>query len=258
MIRQLTLSLALALAACASAPPPAQSGRIYHYLRTNHDGSLPEHVYVFREAPGRVSVYKMVTPCTRAAYVTGELDLARRQPLALVGGRLTESGGQNAFAWLNFNPAEQTLTVRAQLPDGVIEESQPLSAIPWMLYDFDLADLTALANGPPPRHSFSFGAALVWTAGGDEGFLRDLGLVEAHRSGTERRGGRDAVRFDLSGALSGPLWFDAVDGHVIEARLDQPNHAEYENFQLVLLGTEDGSREAWERLLSAHWINCPR
>ncbi len=256
MIKALTLLLALALTACANTPS-TQSGRIYHYLRTNHDGSLPEHVYVFRETPDRVSVYKTVAPCTRAAYVTGELDVRRRQPLALVGGQLNEAGGQNAFAWLNFNSDEQTLTVRAQLPDRAIEESQHLSALPWMLYDFDLADLTALANGPPPRHNFSFGAALVWTAGGDEGFLREMGLVEAHRLGAERHLGQETVRFDLSGALSGPLWFDAAEGHVIEARLDQPNHAEYQNFQLVLLGVQDGGSATWERLLSTHWLNCP-
>src|SRR6185436_13414811 len=43
---------ACALAACASAPASARAssptvGRLYHYVRSNQDGSLPEQVYVY-------------------------------------------------------------------------------------------------------------------------------------------------------------------------------------------------------------------
>lgn len=255
MTRIFAALAALLLAACVSTPQ-SQTGRLYHYLRTNHDGSLPEHVYVFRDAPDHVSVYKMVERCTNAAYVTGEFDLAAGHATRLIGGRLTREGTQDAFAFLTYDPAASALSARVTLPGQILEETEHVGHAPWRLFDFDLADFNALANGPPPRADFSFGFALVWTAGGDGGFLRDMGLAEARFAGAESHGGRAALRYDVTGAVSGPLWLDARHGHVLEARWEEPNHAEYENFRFVLQDVSDGGADAWRRLLASHWEGC--
>lgn len=67
---KLTIAVAAAFlgAACAHAPKDARLadyridggrehiGRIYHYLRSNRDGTLPEHVYVFHKSSERIEV----------------------------------------------------------------------------------------------------------------------------------------------------------------------------------------------------------
>ena len=43
-----------------------------------------------------------------------------------------------------------------------------------------------------------------------------------------------------SATRGGPIWFDAADGHIIEARWGIPNHSEYRDFALRLTGVSDG------------------
>ena len=77
----------------------------------------------------------------------------------------------------------------------------------------------------------------------------------------ERHEGRRAFRFEAGGpafgANGGPIWFDAAEGHIIEASWGIPNHSEHRDFRLRLTGVSDGGAAEWRRLLSAHFENCP-
>ena len=56
--------------------------------------------------------------------------------------------------------------------------------------------------------------------------------------------GRRALRFEAGGpafgARGGPIWFDAAEGHILEASWGIPNHSEYRDFRLRLTGVSDG------------------
>lgn len=250
------LLAALTVASCATAPEsPSATGRLYHYIRTNQDGSEPEHIYQYRASATRVEVGKMVAPCTNAAYVTGELDLAHETPVALTGGRIARDGSQEPFAWLTYDRAARRL--RARVPIANIDQDVAVDGEPWMLYDFDLADLNAFRAGAPAPHAdFRFAVALIWLAEGEEPF-RNLHWADAHFAGGETHLGRAAARYELSGALNGQLWLDAREGHVLEARFAEPNHAEYSNFQLTLQSVTNDGEAAWREVRLAHWRGCP-
>ena len=132
---------------------------------------------------------------------------------------------------------------------------------PWHLYDYDLASLTITAQYRPDRRAdFSFGLPLV-LVGADPGrFLSYLGRADARFVRLERHGSRRAFRFEVGGpafgSRGGPLWFDARDGHILEARWGVPNHSEYRDFRLRLTGVTDGGPAAWRRLLTAHFAGC--
>lgn len=253
------LFAALALTACASAPAataPSPVGRLYHYVRSNHDGSLPEQIYQYRASETRLEVGKMVSNCTNAAFVTAELDLARGQPRELVGGRLGRDLNQEAFAWLTYDAASRDL--HARIPQANIDTRVAVDGEPWIIYDFDLSELNArLAGRAAPREDFRFAVALIWPEEGAASPFRNLGWATARFAGEVRRLNRDAVRFDVSGGLNGQLWLDAREGHVIEARFAEPNHTEYENFRLVLQSVEDDGAASWREARAAHWRDCP-
>lgn len=246
------ITSALVLAACAHAPAPAD--QLFHYVRTNSDGSLPEQIWVYRPNGARVEVVKIVQRCRRAAYVTGELE--RNQPRALVGGRLAEDGSQQAFAWLTYDDA--TNNVHASVPEAGLEADITIAHEPWRMYDFDLSDLTALNAGrAPPRADFSFNAIVIWPEEGAESPLRDLGLVNAGFVGVEEHAGVDAARYAVSGGLNGDLWLDARNGHVVEARFAEPNHLEYRDFRLVLQSATRDAADEWREVRFSHWRGCP-
>lgn len=242
-------------------PGRARVGRIFHYLRTNTDGSEPERVRVFLRAAGDLAVNKAVEPCTNAAYVTATLDLDRGEARTLTGGRLTPQGTQAAFAWLTVDAASDRLSARIELPDQVLEGGADVAGRPRVVYDFDLADLTALApHLADPRKGFSFAAALLWPPAMPD-FLQDKGRLDAAFVAEETHMGRRALRFSVTGEAfagkPGTLWLDAAEGHVLEAAFPLPNHDNYADFRLVLEKVEDTGEAGWTRLLMSHWEGCP-
>lgn len=253
MIR--VLAAALALSACATAPEPSV-GRLYHYVRSNQDGSEPEQIYQYRASATRIEVGKMVSNCTNAAFVTAELDPATHGARALVGGRLGRDLNQEPFAWMTYDPAMREL--HARIPQAALDVTMRIDGEPWMLYDFDLSDLNAhLTSRPLSRDNVRFAVALVWPEEGAGNPFRNLGWADARFAGEERRLNRNSFRYDVSGALNGQLWLDASEGHVLEARFSEPNHAEYENFRLVLESVEDDGAASWREARAAHWRGCP-
>ncbi len=248
------------IAACASAAGPAHTSpaiaRLYTYVRSNQDGTRPENIYVYRASATELEVGKMAQRCTTAAFVTAELDLARRQPLSLVGGRLARNGAQTPFAWLTYDRTSHRL--HAQIPSADIDQYVAIDAEPWTVYDFDLADITGLnaGNAPAPA-DFDLAVALVWPAQSSRNPFRNLGRANFRYAGGEPRLEREALRFEATGGLNGQLWLDAREGHVLEARFAEPNHAEYRDFRIVLQRVEDNAAARWAAVRAAHWADCP-
>jgi hypothetical protein len=254
MIRPLLA--ALALSACATAHEPASPvGRLYHYVRSNQDGSLPEQIYQYRASATRLEVGKMVSNCTNAAFVTAELDLARGQPRELVGGRLGRDLNQEPFAWLTYDAATRDL--HARIPQANIDTRVAVEGEPWIIYDFDLSELNArLAGRAAPREDFRFAVALIWPEEGAASPFRNLGWAEARFVEVEQRRDRAQARYEVSGGLNGELWLDP-QGHVLEARFAEPNHTEYRDFHLVLQSVEHDGAASWREARAAHWRGCP-
>jgi hypothetical protein len=248
----------LLAAALAAAPAAAVPGRLYSYIRANSDGSEAERVHVFHRGAGEVAVAKMRAPCTNAAYVTATLDPETGEARTLTGGRLARDGSQQAFAFLTFDPATGLLSARAELPQGPLTLATKVAHRPWHLYDFDLASLTV--TSPAPAADFAFGLPLL-LVGAEGPRFADLGRAEARFVATELRDDRAVHRYEVGGpafgAKGGPLWRDAAEGHVVEARFGLPNHAEYRDFHLRLTGIDPDGGAAWARLVAAHWAGCP-
>ena len=253
--------LTLALMALAGPGNPDNVGRIYAYVRSNRDGTEAERVYVYRYARSRIEVAKLRRRCTNAAFVTADLDLPQGQARRLVAGRLRPDAAHEIFGSLEFNAATGRIVARVQTPRGGLGDSVAVPDRPWHLYDFDLASLTITAQYRPDRRAdFSFGLPLV-TVGEGSSMLSYLGRADLRFIRAERHLGRQAYRFEAGGPAfgnrGGPIWFDAADGHILEARWGIPNHAEYRDFRLRLTGVSDGDLAAWRRLLAAHFEGCP-
>jgi hypothetical protein len=257
MIRKLLAPLVICASSAACAATPHSSdpvGRLYHYLRTNQDGSEPEHIWVYRKSATEVEVVKEVERCTRSAYVTAVLDPKRHEPISFIGGRLQPDGTQQKFAFLTYTPATRELSLR--VPDAKVETKVVVEHAPWRVYDFDLADLTTLsASRAPERADFAFGLAMTWPADPAHP-LKYLGQAKAKFSTAEEHMTRNALRYSVSGALNGDLWLDAREGHVIEARFAEPNHSEYKDFRLVLQTLEIDALKRWHDVRFDHWRDC--
>ena len=245
------LSLLLALAG-----PAADLRPVYHYRRTNSDGSEAEDIYVFAEAPGRIAVMKERSRCTNAAYVTADIDQASGQATALVGGRLTRELTQQPFAWLDTAADGTRLQARIGSRDAAPTHELAVT-MPWRVYDFDFADMAAY---PPKeigtRADFAFDLPLILST--DDGFsFSNRGRMMLSDATPARHFGAPAIRYRASGAAGGgTVWFDARSGVLLEAQLPLANHSEYRDFRLRLIRTHYGEA-SWKAKLADHWRGCP-
>lgn len=260
MIRSALAAAALVLLpACATAPEPtptasAPVGRLLTYLRSNQDGTLPETIYQYRASATHLEVGKEVSRCTNAAFVTADMDLERGVGLRFTGGRIARDATQEPFAWLTYENGQ----LHARVPVANVEETVSVAGEPFIIYDFDLSDFNAAHGGrPPAREDFRFAVSLLWPVEGAESVFRDLGWANAGFASAETHLGREALRYDVSGALNGTFWLDAREGHVLEARFAEPNHTEYADFRMVLQRVEDDAAASWLEVRRAHWRDCP-
>lgn len=250
--------LAFLFAGGAAARPV--DDEIRHYLRSNRDGSSPEHIVHFRPATTDVAVYKWVRTCADAAYVTAQMDPVEWEARSMIAGRVAKDGTQQRIGTLTLIPTTRTLRLVIDLPEGRLRDTARVpEGLPWFLFDYDLGDLNAWLQERRPDADFRFAWALVWPENRDA--LDYLATVQATHHGLEHHDGRPARRFELSfvdgRTGSGTLWLDPASGAIIEAQVDQPNYPGMTDYRLRLERVETGGRRAWRRLLAAHYGACP-
>lgn len=259
-MKALTLMLAVALAGCTTIPA-AQEPALFHYLRSNRNGSEPEHIVHFRPDPRRIAVYKWVTKCSTAAYVTAEFDPIAGDATALDAGKVARDGSQEKFGRIALDPDARVLDLWVETPGGRLTERVEGVGRPWFLFDYDLADLNAAFQTRPPRGDFAFWWGLIWPADMPDKMMRKLGWIDARHDGIVERKGRAVRQFALTlradPKVAGHLWLDPERGHIVAAEFDQPNHEGYADFALELEREETGGQSAWDRLLKAHYGGCP-
>ena len=194
-----TAWLLLLASGCATLPAAAPTGgSIYHYVRSNRDGSEPEHVVQYRPTRTQIAVYKWVEKCTTAAYVTADMDGNLREGRRFIAGKVASDGSQATFGTLTLDPATSTLAVEVTPPGapGPLSERMPLPARPYLLYDFDFADLNSFLQEHRPRANFAFELPVIWPGAGPSLF-RQYGRLDARYAGEEGHLGRRTARFDL-------------------------------------------------------------
>jgi len=265
-VRQAAIPLAaLWLTACGAEPRrepgPAVVGQTLHYVRSNIDGTQPEHVYMHRSAPDRIAVYKMVAPCTHAALVTATVDPGTGEASRLEAASLQPDGTGEPYGTLLFDG--ERLTAKVDMDGQAIESQVQVESRPWHLYDYDLATLAAMTQATQPEGDFDFSLALVWVDPANPGdFLRWLGAAHARLAGEETHEGRMTRRFEVEGAAfgsagGGPMWLDSVTGRIVDVQWHRPNHSDYTSFRLRLVGEEPGGEAAWDALMRRHFAGCP-
>jgi hypothetical protein len=237
-------------------------GRIYHYVRSNVDGSNPEDLYVFRKRVDQIQTYRSRQKCLEPDIDTADVNLEGGHATKIVRARLNKKGVAEEYASLDYNSALKELRARIEVRDGEpATASIKISGDEWHLYDLDLTTLNTTAPRKENlRAGFSFGLPLMIADADRAEFLVALGEAEAEYRGEEQRLGRATLRFSLGGpalgSYGGNLWLDAREGHIVDVETGFPNHPDYADFKLALRDVKDASAAEWAELLRKHFDGC--
>lgn len=237
-------------------PERVRVGQVYHYLKTNIDGTHPEHVSVYVAAKDRIESFKYHPPrAGRAALVIAEMDWKLFSAKRLESWQVWKDE-RKLFATLDYNHSDSTVTVNIPAT-GRPAERVLIGHVPFHVYNFDLASLGfAFPHLARPRDSFTVGIA--------DPTFKDAGPLFHYKgearvsyAGEQWRGGVRCRKYRIDGegleGRGGFLWVNKVRGHVEDIEIALPDNPEWQSFKFRLTRTERMTRARWEAFIKAQF-----
>ncbi len=236
-------------------PQRVAIGTVYHYVKTNVDGTQPENISLFVASRDRIESFKFHEKGTRAGLVTADIDWKNFIAKKLESWQVSGKDDRKLFATLTYKPAEKAVEVSipAMKPEP---EFAKIERLPFHLYNFDLASLNvSLPHLADPKGSFTVGIADP-TFKPDGPMFAYKGDMNVSFAATEMHNGVKCRRYSASGSGiggKGTIWVDDTLGHIVEMEFDVANNPDWKTFKLKLLRTEKMTGDGWQRFIADHF-----
>lgn len=216
-------------------------GQVFHFVKSQRDGSHVTNISVYLPGTGRVEAFKWDAGGDQATLVVAELDWSRFSVKHFQGWHLVRGAAPEPRV---------TLDVQGdRLSMSLMQAPLRISHWPWHSYDFDFTSL----NLSLPHLVNPEGVVRFWRTDfvyGDKPTVAELGEVTMRFEARERRQGVDVRRYSIGGPglkdQSGTWLADARTGLLVEYELpigDEPGYADV-RLRLESSGRLDAA--AWE------------
>lgn len=230
-------------------------GTVYHYLKTNLDGTHPEHVSIYVAARDRIESFKYHERGERAGLVVAEMDWSIFSARRLESWQVTREG-RKLFATLEYLPAERAVSVLIPATERPPEKTT-VAQLPFHVYNFDLASLNfAFPHLRDPRAAFRVGLADPKFPF-DERLFFYRGEATVTYVGDERRGGVPCRKYRIDGPgldhRGGHLWADKRLGHFRDIEIALPDNPDWHSFKFRLTRTQRLTPAQWEAFIKAQF-----
>lgn len=238
-----------------SRPERIPVGTVYHYLKTNIDGTKPETVSIYVSSRDRIESFKYHEKGTRAGLVMADMDWKTFSARRLESWQVYSNEDRRLFGTLEFDPGKAALNVRipAVKPET---ESVPVPFAPFHLYNFDLASLNvAFSQLAHPERPFVVGI-IDPTFRTDAPLIVYKGEMNVAFERNEMRNGRKCRRYAASGpgiGGRGTIWVTRERPIIQDMEFDVPDNPEWDTFKLKLVSVEKMTRSDWGKLIASRF-----
>jgi len=210
-------------------PDKVPVGQVFHFTKSNRDGSHAARISVHVPAVDRIESLKWDEGADEATLVQAQMDWSRFSVGHFQGWRLARGAAPEKRVTLDVTGDQLSMSLM----------SRPLTVThwPWHSYDFDFTSLNlALPHLLKPEGTFSFWRTDFVYA--DPPSVRELGEVTLKFEKRERHRGRKARRYTLGGAglqgKTGTWWSDARTGLLLEFELPVGDEPGYDDVRMTL------------------------
>lgn len=226
-------------------------GTVFHYVKTNIDGSHPEQIALYVAGPDRIEAFKYHPGGSRAALVSAQMDWELMSAVRL----------ESHAVWRDSTSLMATLVYdrTARAVDVMLmgrTERVAIATVPFHVYNFDLASLNvAFPHLRNPEGGFTVGLADPTFKDNPLVFYR--GEVDVRFDGEERRGGAACRVYRIDGpgleGKGGTLWVRKGDGFIQDLEIALPDNPEWASFKLRLERRENLTPARWEAFQRAQF-----
>lgn len=262
LLATLSLTLAVPLQAQDSTghfrfqPDKIDVGTVYHYLKTNIDGTHPERVSHFVAAKDRLEAFKFHPGGERAALVIADISWSNFSVRRLESWQVFRNGDKKLFATLVYLDDHRVTEVSIP-PMGRIGERTRIGQLPFDVYNFDLGGLNfVFRHLIDPRKSFVIGIADPTFQ--DQGpVFKYRGEVTVNYEGEEIRHEVRCRKYRIGGPglehRGGIIWVNKTKGHIEDIEIQLPDNPDWQSFKFRLTAVEQMTRPQWEAFMKSQF-----
>ncbi|HEY8561002.1 MAG TPA: hypothetical protein VIL74_11575 [Pyrinomonadaceae bacterium] len=225
------------------------TGTVLHYVKTNIDGTYPEHVSQYIAAPDVMESFKFHPKGARAGLVVAEMDWRSFSAKSLRSWQVFAGDERKLFGTILFDAAAR----RAEVSIPAVKkepEFVELKHFPVHLYNFDFGSLNfAFPHLKQPKKPFVVGVI-------DPTFKENAALVEYKGEvavsfvGEEKRDKAETRKYKIDGAglnnRGGFIWVNKKTGWIEDMEIALPDNPDWTSFKFKLLKVEKMNRAEWE------------
>ena len=228
-------------------------GTVYHYVKTNIDGTPPaENITIYVASKDRIEVFKSRTKGQRAGFVIADMDWTIFSAKHLESWQAFPGGEKKLFATLDYDAKEKVTNVSYGAANQEVEKSA-IKQLPFHVYNFDFSSLNfAFRHLISPKESFTIGIA--------DPTFKETGPVFEYRGeasvsyvGEETRDGVPCLKYKVDGAglsnRGGFIWVDKKGEFFRDMEIQLPDNPEWQSFKFKLIKVEQMTRNQWEAFM---------
>lgn len=237
-------------------PGKIKTGVIYHYVKTNFDGTNPENISVYVASENQLEVFKFHDQGTRAGFVVAEMDWKNFQANSLFSYGVFSATEEILAAQLKFLSNQKRMEVEIPAQDRPLEVVE-FGYLPTHIYNFDLTSLNfAFRHLKDPTGGLVIGIADP-TFSQDGPAVRYRGEAKVEYVGEEKRNGNDCRKYRISGPgvenRGGFIWVNKAGEYFEDLEIELPDNPDWTNFKLTLKRVENKTAEEWKQFRNNHW-----
>lgn len=233
-------------------PEKSDVGTVYHYVKTNIDGTHPEHISQYVATKDRLEVFKFHPKEEPAAWVFADMDWRTFSVKHLESWQTFRDGSRKLIATVDYVDEEKAVAVTV-IPTGKPAEKTPIGHLPFHVYNFDFASLNLTF-----RHLVNLESTFV-VGVADPNFKNEgplflyKGEVAVSYVSEESREGVVCRKYRIDGPglenRGGFIWVNKELGHITDMEIDLPDNPAWQNFKFKLTGVEKLSPSEWEQFM---------
>ena len=228
-------------------PDKIEVGAVYHYTKSNLDGSKPITVSIFVAAKDRLEVLKAEADIIDAAHVIAEMDWNKFSASRLNAGVILKDGSRQQRVTLDLSTKDDTVVIKV----GGQEKIVSIGHYPFHIYNFDFISLNFIFRHLiEPKSEFEIGV-------GDPTFDE---RIFAYKGKASFRYIEEAVihgaacrKYRVSGEAfagrEGTVWVNKKLGHVENIEIPVRDNPDWKDFKFELKAIQKMTPEEWKKYM---------
>ena len=228
-------------------PDRIEVGTVYHYTKSNLDGSKPITVSIFITSKDRLEVMKSEEGLIDSAHVIAEMDWTTFSAVKLDAGVIIKDGSREARALLQLSTKDNSVFVKV----AGMEKTVPIGHYPFHIYNFDFVSLNfILRHLIDPKAGFEIGI-------GDPTFSEEIfaykGKAVFQYVGDARLHGVECRKYRVTGEAfggkEGAVWVNKKRGYAENIEIPVRDNPDWKDFKFELKAVGKMNPDQWKKFM---------